>query len=335
MRGTNVCIWRIENTLEHVLPLMIREYYRDIPELINCAIPDNEKKYIYKLKSILGQPFITKNKVISGLSIPYVEAIGALEMPSMPVNSIFLPDTGQPLPKHLWVNTFSNNLIFTKHADYVNCIVYGSKSLEGPLRSNIFGSRKKESDWGPIIFNNVPGFYFDTSFYYWILRSKGQYLVLNDKSMLLQDVAGFRSNTERDAYSYTGQGSNIDQQIPLKSLISMDEKLVSLYIKIVYDRISYSFYLDYDGRLSVVFSECGEHGTETPTIIDNSDLLLTIYFDIIPFLKQLYNTAELNDWLRVNELYRKAKSVEVITELMHKNGVSITDIQQALEILIN
>lgn len=177
---------------------------------------------------------------------------------------------------------------------------------------------------------DICAYSFDKSFYYWLLKNSGQVLQINGKEMRLLEVKGFRSNSERNAHSYSGEGSNIGDEIPLKSIISMDEKLISLYIRILYNHVTYSFYLDHDGRISIFIPECGEHATENPRVIETEMLLLTIYFDIIPFLVQKNNISMESGWKQEEKVFKKGSAVEAILELMQQNDVSLSDLRQHL-----
>lgn len=328
-KGTNVCIWKIEKNLDEILPLLREKHFRTIPELEPFFISDEEKKYLYKWISVSYDSNFTKsNMVISNSNIEYIETIAYLERPSMATNKFILTDTGQPLPKHMRVYPCTSKVIFVNRDNYSYCIVCGSKSIEGSIRSNLMQSRKKDSKWGSIIFSNLPEFKFDKSFYYWLLSNKSKKLEIDEKSILFEDVIGFKSNTERDAHLFEGEGSNIDDEIPLKSIVCMDENLISLYIRLLYDKNIYSFCLDYDGRLSVAFSECGEFATLSPKIIPEVEILLTIYFDIIPFLIEGFNKAKSSDWNEIEDKFRSKNALDVIKRVVSKTGLSIEEISE-------
>lgn len=330
MNGSNVCIWKIDRDLKDIIPLLKEKYFKEIRELSSCNISQDEKRYIYKWLPKDGADFIKQNIIINNNKIEYLEAIASLEIPSITSSKFIIPSTGEPLPKDMRVNVCTSKVIFIKRNGYIYCVVLGSKSLEGKIRSNLLQSRNRNSKWGEIIFNNVPEFSFNKDFYYWILMNKGKKFNCNGKNLLLEDVEGFKSSTERHTHSYNGEGSNIDEEIPLKSIISTDGNLESLYMKILYGNIMYSFYLDYNGRMSVMFGECGEHATQSPKMISDVQVVLTIYFEIIPFMIKKFNEVQKKDLDEKEFVYRKRKSLEVIKTMAQKNNIVLNNGEIAL-----
>jgi len=328
MRYLNSVIWRINKSIQQIKPLLSFDYSKFIDDLTDLDIPDNEKKLLNRWIPENGMEFNQRTQIINNSEINYIKAIAKLEVNTISCDEIILPETGLPIPKDIRVDQFTSRVIFIDRQEYSYAIVSGSKSIESRIRGTLMDSNKKreESRWGHIQFSGLQEFLFDKSFYYWLVESKGKNISCNGKTMKIIDVKGFKSNTDRNTHSYSGEGSNIDREIPLKSLISMDEKLISLYIVILYNSVIYSFYLDFDGRTGINIPECGEHATQNPAPIETDKLLLDIYFDIIPFLRLCHNTEIENGWDEHELLLKKQFAIEVIKDLMEQNYIAVEDI---------
>lgn len=330
MKGINTCIWKLEKTIEEIIDLMRSDYSKYIDELIPYQISDKEKKLIYKWSS-LEQNFNIKKLMVNGTEIKYVKALAEIENNAIPMNDWIVDD--KVLPKEIRVNKNNSVVIFTEVLGSTYCILIGSKSSEGRIRSNLMESNKrKESRWGKVYFSEVPGYIFDKHFYYWLIKNKGTSLNVNDKHIVLNDVKGFKSDADRKAGSYIGEGSNIDLEIPLKSLVSMDEKLVSLYVDLMVNNITYNFFLDYDGRINVYKAGCGEFATETPKQIPMEEIAINVYYEVIPLLISCFNKALSQGWDDVENEFKKNLSIDVIRELIKQNDIKIEEIEEALNL---
>lgn len=329
MSGDNICIWELEKDLDEIAPLLQQQNSKIEEVLIDAPISKEDKQYIYKWVSVPDDGFEKQVQVINNKEVEFISTVAELEVPSI-ARKKMIGVNGQPISKSLRVNKQHSNVLFVNRDGKVYCIVRGSKSLEGRIRSNLMDSRKKkESKWGNITTKDVNGYTFNKSFYYWMLHHKGTpELTHGIKKMKLLEVKGFKCDSERRTSTYAGQGSNIDNEIPLKSLICIDQKLISLYISILYEKCTYSFYLDCDGRITVFWDECGEHATQNPHPIDEDEILLNIYFDIIPFLIQEFNVALKNGWDKVEIDFRQESAIDVIRKLMLENEISISHLKK-------
>ncbi|MBE6089548.1 MAG: hypothetical protein E7206_16250 [Clostridium beijerinckii] len=330
MKGTNTCIWKIEKTIEEIINLMKSDYSKFMEVLSSYQIPENEKKLIYKWSS-LEQNFNIKKLTINETEIKYIKALAEIETNAIPTNDWIVDN--RVLPKDIRVNKNNSIVLFLESLGSTYCIIIGSKSSEGKIRSTLMeSSKRKESRWGKIQFSDVPGFVFDKHFYYWLIKNKGTSLNINNKNIMLNDVRGFKSDTDRKENSYSGEGSNIDLEIPLKSLVSMDERLVSLFVDLKVDNITYNFFLDYDGRISVYRAECGEFATETPKQMSIEEIVMNIYYEIIPLLKSCFNKAISQGWGDIESEFKKSLSIDVIKELIKQNDIQIKEIEEALNL---
>lgn len=331
LKGTNVCIFKLEKNLEEIQELLENSCFKYIDELLPYDIPEHDKKLIYRWVDPDDNNFEVNSKVINGVEIRYIVAIAQLEVSLLSADKIIIPNTDMPLPKQMRVSIIDSSVIFASTTHCTYAIVSGSRSLESKIRNNLMQTNKRnDSEWGNVEFKEITEYKFDKSFYYWIIKNKGETLTLNDKSITLNEVKGFISDTERQTSKYKGQGTNIDTEIPLRSIVGMDEKLISLYINILYDNNTYSFYLDYDGRINVFQTECGEFGTQDPCPIEFDELLLNVYFDIIPFFRVKFNEAMSSNWNIDEEAFRKKTSIDIILELMRQNSVTLEDLEISL-----
>lgn len=332
LKGVNICIFKFEKGLNEILPLLNQGNESYIPQLMEYDIQDSDKKLFSRWAPVQPEGYVINTKTINDYEIRYVKAMALIEVSSMAYDDIIDPETDRPLPKSIRVEERIIYLIFTEINGVLYSIVSGGKTLESKIRSNLMGirrGRESESAWGNVEFKEISQYTLNKSFYYWLLKNNNTSFNNNGKDFCIREVKGFKSNAERDAHSYNGEGSNIDYEIPLKTIIAMNEELISLYINILYDMKTYSFYLDYDGRLSLFKTECGEFSTQNPAPIDTDELLLTIYFDIIPFLKQQYNIAVNSGWAQTEIRFRKDICINAIIELMHENRVTLEELESA------
>jgi len=324
MSGINVCIWKLEKSLKEIKGLLQNDFRKPIEQLMNCEIPNEEKYLVNKWIATEGS---YDNKVYrtGDKNINYMQSTAFMEIS---YGNLFMPD-GTPLPKENRVNSMNSHILFAMCQDTIYSIVYGSKSAESRIRGTLMlaGKKKKESEWGHVNFNNNAEYQFDKSFYYWILQKKGSEITFDEKTIKIIDVKGFKSSSDRDVHAYSGEGSNIDNEIPLRSIVGMDEKLKSIRISLIYNDFVYSFALDYDGRLLVKSEECGEFATENPRRKEIHEVLLDLYFDIIPFLRINFNKASIEGTLSDSERrYRRLSAMHIIDELMRQNNIHRDDI---------
>ncbi|RXM68344.1 hypothetical protein [Clostridium tetani] len=329
MKSQNVCIWKIEKKLEEITFLLNEDCSKYVKELKEYNILDSEKKMIYKWTNLNECNNKIKELLIDQKKLRYIKALAEIEYNAIPFGEWIVND--KPLPKELRVNRNNSTVMFVERMGSVYCIVIGGKSLESRIRSRLMHVREKDSSWGEVQINNIREYSFNKNFYYWLLHNKGKTLNIEDKELKLNDVKGFKSDTDRKENSYRGQGSNIDSEIPLKSIVSMDESVVSLYIDILLNgTISYSFFLDYDGRIGVCQSECGEFATQTPQPMSLDKIILDIYFDIIPFLHKKFNEALSNGWEDIEKKFKKRLSIDIIFDLIRQNSIEFSELEEEL-----
>ncbi|MBU3089435.1 hypothetical protein KPL42_13135 [Clostridium gasigenes] len=334
MKNTNVSVWKIEESLEEVLVLLQEDYSKFCNELGNYQIDIQEKLLINKWTNSGGQAWEIRKINIEDDEYRYVHCIANMEVNSIP--NFGMESTGdKPLPKRIRVKKVSSEVFFIEYMGSIYVITVGSKSNEGRIKSNLMDSTKKreEARWKKIISKNIPEFSFDKSFYYWLLYNKGNEFIFDNNKLKLNDVKGFKSSAERNEIAYKGEGSNIDSEIPLKSLVSMDESLISLYLHIQYNEsIEFAFYMDNDGRLEIYEIACGEFRTPNAHMFSREESITYIYFMIIPFLIRKYNEDNNSSEWEINKNnFKKKLSIEIILELMQENSIKIEDLDEDLD----
>jgi hypothetical protein len=329
LKITNTCIWKLERTLSEIVTLLQRDYSKYVEVLEECDISEIDKKLIYRWITT-EQVFDIKETTVNNTKVKYIKVFAEIETPAIPLVDWVIDSI--PLPKEIRVNKNSSRVVFVERLGSTYCIVIGSKSSEGRIRSTLMESAKrKESSWGKIEFKEVTGYIFDKHFYYWLIKNKNKSLTIDENRVVLNDVKGFKSDMDRNENSYSGEGSNIDLEIPLKSLVSMDEKLVSLYIDLLMDSsMTYNFFLDYDGRINIYEAECGEFATQTPTQIPIEKIVMDIYFRIIPLLRTAFNKALLEGWNDIESKFKKKLSLDVIIGLIKQNDIEIAEISEVI-----
>lgn len=329
MRGDNICIWKLEKSIEEIIPLLQEVYSKNVEILQDYDIPEDDKQLIFRWNTIDGN-YSIQEVSIDDTKLRYINASAEVESNLLSQSEWIFDE--KPLPKRTRVKNFSSRVWFVERLGVTYCIVKGSKSIEGKIRSNLMESSKgKKSRWGRFEFKEIAGYTFDKHFYYWLIKNKGNTITVDDKEILINDVRGFKSDAaERSESSYSGEGSNIDYEIPLKSLISMDERLISLYIDIVINKVSYNFFLEYDGRISVNRGECGQFTTQEPKLMSIGEIIFNIYYEIIPMLIMCFNKAKTKDWLDEEDKFKRKLSIEVIIALINQNNIDIKEIEDAI-----
>lgn len=333
MKELNACILKLEITIEKIIPLLSKEYSLKIEGLENNDGPTEDKNLIFKWNTVAttGNTFEEKNKVIGDTSLKYIEALAQIENLSLTKKQIELIKHTGKLSKDMLVKPKESYVMFIEYLGATYCIMCGPQALEGKIRSTLMEKKlRSESAWGTIYHENLKEYTFGKSFYYWLLDNKGKELDIDNKKLIIKDVRGFKSNTDKKTYSFSGEGNNIDKKMPLKSIVGMDERLVSLYLNIEYKKNNYSLYLDYDGRIRIFIQECYEIGCENIKYLTQQDILLDIYFDIIPFLIKKFNEASIR-WGSSELAFRKQTSIEGILELMNQNSLELKDLERAME----
>lgn len=138
-------------------------------------------------------------------------------------------------------------------------------------------------------------------------------------------MRGFESDSdnERESSEFSGTGMNIDKRIPLKSIISTNGRLKSLYMNLVYKSTTYSFTLHNDGRIILYLDECGVFGCSTPMRLSYLHAINTIYFKIIPILKREFDSQYRMNWDSYEKELKRNYAIEIIKDLMNDNNISL------------
>jgi|GEM_PF-2700266 len=335
----NVCIWKMEKDLNEISQLLKNSYKKIIPSLVEQNIVDEDKYLLHKWTVTNGSDISRKKIVINGEEYRVIKCVADVEYKDFP-EDLWI-DKGQVISKDIRIKKKRSYVNFININQGTYCIVSGQKSNEGRIRSNLMQSRvKKElSSWGSIESKVIPEYKFDKEFYYWLIINKGNTfpgkddtVTSKDDTIKLVNVKGFRSDAERNETSYSGEGADIDSEIPLMSLISMNETLVSLYIDVLYkNKINYSFYLDCDGRISVCEMGCGEFATQTPKGLPFDNIIMDIYFKIIPLLLKYFNKDKVGNWNNTCSDFQKKLSIGIIIELAKQNSLTIENIVTAMD----
>lgn len=333
MSEKNICIFKLEKTLDEIIPLLNNTYYKPIDDLNELNCDRKDKNCIYKWLSISDNGFEKKNITVSGTTFEYVEAIARIEYVTMTKSKRELLSKRVTLDKGMLVDVKASEVFFVSYLGSVYSIISGPKDLEGKIRSTLMEMRnKKESSWGAVYYKDISQYSFMTSFYYWVIDKKKIELTNNENTIKILDLKGFKSSDiERDTSSFSGEGENIDRRIPLKSIISMGERLVNLYIYMAFNDVIYSFVLHNDGRLTLFLSECGQFGVSEPRILEYKEVVLTIYFFIIPFLNAEFNKVKIKNWDEHEKRIQKVYAMDIIVDLIKSNDLDLTDLKTAID----
>lgn len=330
MSEFNVCIFKVEKLLPEIIILLKKKYYKPIDELDGFAVDISEKSCIYKWEGINNNSFNIQSSIIDGTTFEYVEAMACMEVIGMTRAKREQIGAVVALNKGMLVETKKSKVLFVNYLGGTYCIVCGPAGLEGKIRSTLMETRERsQSEWGPVYFNNLKEYSFGKSLYYWIIDKKGQDINKDNDIAKIIDVKGFKSDTERDSSSFSGERANIDRRIPLKSIISMGERLVNLYINMNFNNVTYSFVLHNDGRVTLFLSECGVFGSTNIRALSFEEAILSIYFIIIPFLKAKFNEVGIEHWDEHEIRIKKNYSIDIILKLMRENSIKLEDIEIA------
>lgn len=330
MSEFNVCIFKVEKLLPEIILLLKKKYYKPIDELDNLVVEMSEKNCIYQWESIDNNDFNIQNGIIDGTAFEYIEVMACMEIIIMTKSKREQIGAVVELNKRMLVETKKSKVLFVNYLGGTYCIVCGPAGLEGRIRSTLMETKERlQSEWGPVYFNNIKQYSFGKSLYYWIIDKKGQDIKKDKDTVRIVDVKGFKSDTERDTSSFSGEGSNIDRRIPLKSIISMGERLVNLYVNMTFNEVTYSFVLHNDGRITLFLSECGVFGSANLRTLTFEEAILNIYFRIIPFLTAKFNEVGIECWDEHEIRLKKNYSLDIILKLMGANSIKLEEIETA------
>ena len=231
MSASNISILKLERTLEEIIPLLKFKYFKPIEELNNLQCDTENKNRIFKWKETNTGGFKIDTINVSGIDFKYIDAIASVEVLTIPKRKREEISARLELDKKILVEEKESHVFFVSYIGSVYAIISGSKDLEGPIRSTLLETKKKsESQWGNVYFKDISQYSFITNFYYWLIDKKADKMSIDSDSICIIDLKGFKSDTERETSSFSGEGENIDKRIPLKSIISIGERLVNLYL---------------------------------------------------------------------------------------------------------
>ena len=321
LKGSNVGVFSVERRFEDLQALLKGNYFEKVNVLANVDVSEDKKTLYHKW--IPDGNFNIAVRTINNTQIKYIIAYASLERPRF--NKEQLPDMANlaDLDREFLYRESTSLVQFIRinESKYI-VLIKGNKNLESLIRTRLM--KIKRSEWG-ICFN------FDKSFYYWLIHNSRNELDINGERMKLKNVRGFKSNTERKQHSYEGSGNRIESEIPLKTMIGLDFSVESVAIDLEYKNKEYSFSIDNDGRTKIFETKCRPIGAQSLYHIPWKNLLLDIYFDILPFLRHRYNIdSSANDGEREEKKFKIGESLKVIKALMQQNGLVVNDIEDII-----
>ncbi len=316
MKNENVIILKSDKELNEIASLLKEDYSCLNDRISNCNIKTEEKKFNHRWEEI-DKDFNIQNLHVGTEDVRVIQAYAIIETNKFSGSDRIRISENIPLPKSERVIENKSLVLFLEYLKSTYIIVNGPKTVESKIRTLLMEQKRgTESRWGKIYNKNIGIYAFDKSFYRWVLKQRGKILREPNYSLELNDLRGFKSGTSRNANTFSGEGSNIDNEIPFKSVVSLDENISSLHIELkVNNRTSYSFELDNDGRLKVVTTLCGEFLVQNPKIYSNKEIFLNIYFEIIPFLVKKFNESKNNNWDYEEKQLIEAYSKDIITQI--------------------
>lgn len=265
----------------------------------------------------------------------YMEALASIEIKNINKNKVDILSEKVALDKMILVEPKKCLVYFMEYKESVYCITMGSKDMESRIKNKLMHYRRKESEWGSIISESLTQYKFNKNFYYWILDKKEIELTDGNNKAVIIDVKGFKSDSERDTASFSGEGSHIDKRVPLMSILGMGENLVNLYVKMIYNEVTYVFVLHNDGRLSIILGDCGIFGSGNPKMLNIREATANIYFKIIPFLKNLFGKeVTLKNWEEHEKKIKRFYAKQAILKLVVDNGIKIEELITAIDKIV-
>ncbi|MDU6522120.1 hypothetical protein [Clostridium sp.] len=329
-RSENIAIWKIEKRLEEIKELLKIDYSVIDDELCNLSIEIAEKTFNHRWDD--SDNLKIENIEINGVNSRVIYTKAIIEVNKVPnINKIRGAD-GKPLMKCDRVIQQISSVMFVESLGSVYAIVNGPKTIEAKIRRILMDQKnKQDSIWGKIYVKDVGIYKFDKCFYRWLITQNNNTLIDNELMLRINDVSGFKSNGDRRSNNFSGEGSNIHEEIPFKSIISLDENISTLHIDlIVNNRMSYNFAIESDGRLKLCSTLCGEFLVHNPKIYDLHEIILNIYFLIIPTLVKKYNEDILNGWAKKDNELKGLCSKEIIKTLSKLFGYTKSDLEKIL-----
>lgn len=328
-----MCIWSMENTLEEIQSLISLNYDTEFKTLKNSIYSDEEKKRKCSWTSFHN---IIQQSVSDDLSVSYIRGKAQIEMALLPEGKWI--DDGKLLSKSIRVTSVSSICMFIKNesTEKIYCIVEGSKSNEGRIRSNLMRIADKEQIeneviWNKINYKNIVGYSYESDFFYWLIYNKNNTINIDNYSFVIDDVKQFMSKEDRTEGSCEGDGDEVDREIPLMSLMSIDKKLILLKLKIIFNKqYKYCFSFSYDGRVIIEDTQCiiqrDEYKYDT---MDLNKVVLDIYFIILPKLYKKYR-QEIENWKENKVHFRKRLCFDVINQMLIENDIEFDELAASL-----
>ena len=334
--GKNMCIWSVDNTLEEIKSLISLNYDTEFKTLKDSEFSDEDKKRKCSWTTFHN---IIEKEVSDEISVSYIKGNAKIEVALLPESKWV--DRGQLLSKNIRVTEVSSICMFVRNnsTEKVYCIVEGSKSTEGRIRSNLMRITDKDQivngvTWNGVNYKNVLNYTYESDFFYWLIYNKNRTINIDGYSFEIEDVKQFMSKEDRNEGSCQGDGNEVDREIPLMSLMSIDMKLILLKLKITLNNQShYCFSFAYDGRVIIEDTQCiiqqtvGKYDT-----MDLNKVTLDIYFIILPKLYKQYR-EDIENWQTNKVTFRKKLCFDVIKQMLVENGIDFDELAAAVFIV--
>jgi hypothetical protein len=228
-------------------------------------------------------------------------------------------------PRDIAVGIYRSTVFFVETGGPIRVLVASSTSYFSKVRTKLF--KKGQKQWGELSYKDIN---LDREFFYWLMNKKGHEIKLGTEIYNLYDLDAFDCATERDQHQYSGTGQGIDREAPVGAMVSLSNLFTGLGIRLGNKDNIIKFSLSNNLETEISFLDSHILTDKGFDFFKRPELVLKIYFQIIPGLIKAYNNQR-ETWPQDEIEFRRYVAIRAISEIMNETGLTIQDIRSYLE----
>ena len=298
-------ILKEHNSLEDI-KIFLHDYYEEI-------IDSNISLY-YRWAS--ENNFEVEEYEIDNINIRYLLVYADLDILRLKKEEVSC------VPRDIAVGTRRSHVLFVERKGSIIVLVASSKSYFSKIRTKLFKNGKMQ--WGELSYKDIS---LEREFFYWLMSKKGYQIQLGTEEYILHDLDAFNCITEREQHQYKGTGQGIDEEAPVGAMVSLKNFFTGLGIMLGNNKNIIKFTLFNNLETDISFLDSHILTDNGFDFFKGPDLVLKIYFQIIPALLMAYN-CQRSTWSHDEKEFRKVVALRAIREIMNETELSIQDIEK-------
>lgn len=217
------------------------------------------------------------------------------------------------------------NVIFVETNGSINVLASGPSVCMSKLRKRLmkFWNNRKENRWGKI---NCKKDVLKKTHFFWIMSNINKQLRLGTEEYSLLDVEGFKCFVENTLQNYNGDGQGLTGQVPVQTMVSLDNNFSGLNFVIE----SEENYIDMGltNNYEIMINGVSHRKVNGQNIFfDNIDIILKIYYQILPGIIENYNRDR--GWKIRESNFKKEYGLKAILGIMNVCDLTTDDIDNA------